>query len=184
MAVKNRKSIYAGILIGIGDIIYLSLDNKILAAFLFSLGLLTVINQQLNLYTGKIGFHNLPILEYIKMFFGNVAGISGICIIGFMAKPLLISHMKEVSYVKFSHSYIEMLMLGILCGMCMYIAVSCKKFYITIMAIMVFILCGFEHCIADIPYYLVNVNLTNTIKLLMVILGNSIGSIFLNMLEK
>lgn len=50
------KSIYAGFMIGIGGIIYLSLDNPIIAAFLFSFGLLTIIIQQFNLFTGKIGF--------------------------------------------------------------------------------------------------------------------------------
>ena len=51
-----RKSILAGILIGLGDIILLSITPKVLGAVLFSFGLVTIINMQLYLFTGKIGF--------------------------------------------------------------------------------------------------------------------------------
>ena len=36
------KGIYAGVMIGIGGIVYLSLDNKIAGSFFFSIGLLTI----------------------------------------------------------------------------------------------------------------------------------------------
>ena len=36
------KGIYAGILIGMGGIAYLAIDNKIVGSFIFSFGLLTV----------------------------------------------------------------------------------------------------------------------------------------------
>lgn len=53
-----KKSILAGILIGLGVIINLQSANPIIEALLFSFGLLTIINMQLNLYTGKIGYLN------------------------------------------------------------------------------------------------------------------------------
>ena len=51
-----KKSIIGGFLIGFGGTVYLNMDNKIVAAFLFGLGLFTIINFELNLYTGKIGY--------------------------------------------------------------------------------------------------------------------------------
>ena len=51
-----KKSILAGILIGLGVIINLQSKMPAIGALLFSFGLLTIINMQLNLYTGKIGF--------------------------------------------------------------------------------------------------------------------------------
>jgi len=51
-----KKSILAGILIGLGVIINLQSENPIIGALLFSFGLLTIIQMQLYLYTGKIGF--------------------------------------------------------------------------------------------------------------------------------
>ena len=52
----EKKSIIGGFLIGFGGTVYLNMDNKIVAAFLFGLGLFTIINFELNLYTGKIGY--------------------------------------------------------------------------------------------------------------------------------
>lgn len=56
MNITIKKSILAGILIGLGVIINLQSENPIIGALLFSFGLLTIIRMQLNLYTGKIGF--------------------------------------------------------------------------------------------------------------------------------
>lgn len=51
-----KKSILAGILIGLGVIINLQASTPLVGATLFSFGLITIIYMQLNLYTGKIGF--------------------------------------------------------------------------------------------------------------------------------
>ena len=53
---NTKKSLLAGILIGLGVIINLQASNPTLGALLFSFGLLTIIEMQLFLYTGKIGF--------------------------------------------------------------------------------------------------------------------------------
>ena len=50
------KAIYAGVMIGIGGVVYLSIENKMAGSFFFSFGLLTIVTQSFALYTGKIGF--------------------------------------------------------------------------------------------------------------------------------
>ena len=50
------NAIIAGFLIGLGVIINTLTVNPILGAFLFSFGLLTIINLQIPLFTGQIGF--------------------------------------------------------------------------------------------------------------------------------
>ena len=50
------KAILAGVMISIGGTIYLALDNKMLGAFLFSIGLFSICAYGFNLYTGKIGY--------------------------------------------------------------------------------------------------------------------------------
>jgi formate/nitrite transporter FocA (FNT family) len=47
------KSILAGIFIGIGCCLYLSIPDKLIGALCFSLGLLGIRIFQLNLFTGK-----------------------------------------------------------------------------------------------------------------------------------
>ena len=53
-----RKSSLAGLLISLAGMIYLNCENKIVGAFLFSIGLITVIILETNLFTGKIGYVN------------------------------------------------------------------------------------------------------------------------------
>ena len=48
-----KKSVVAGLMIGIGCTVFLNMDNSIVASFLFGLGLFTIINLELNLF--KIG---------------------------------------------------------------------------------------------------------------------------------
>ena len=50
------KAVYAGFMIGIGGMVYLAVENKIVGSMLFSFGLLTIVTQGFFLYTGKIGF--------------------------------------------------------------------------------------------------------------------------------
>ena len=52
------KSILAGLLISLAGIIYLNCQNKIVGSLLFSLGLISVILFEANLFTGKIGYVN------------------------------------------------------------------------------------------------------------------------------
>lgn len=66
--------------------------------------------------------------------------------------------------------------------MLIHFAVKSKKQVITSMAVMIFILIGAEHCIADMPYLVANFSFINTIKFLLVVLGNSVGAIFIELL--
>ena len=52
------KSTLAGLLISLGATAFLTVDNKIVGALLFSIGLTAVILLEANLYTGKIGYVN------------------------------------------------------------------------------------------------------------------------------
>jgi formate/nitrite transporter FocA (FNT family) len=75
------KAIAAGVCIGMGGIIYLTLDNRIAGSFLFSIGLFTIYTFGFNLYTGKICYivHEGP--SYLKdvfiVYIGNLIGTQG-----------------------------------------------------------------------------------------------------------
>ena len=51
-----NNAVVAGFLIGLGVIINTLAANPVLGAILFSFGLLTIIQLQIPLYTGQIGF--------------------------------------------------------------------------------------------------------------------------------
>ena len=53
---EYRGSLLAGVSIGLGGVIFLQCENRNLGAFLFSIGLFTVLVFGLDLYTGKVCF--------------------------------------------------------------------------------------------------------------------------------
>ena len=77
----------------------------------------------------------------------------------------------------------------VLCGILMYIAVNnykkinndIGKYSCIFMCVMVFILCGFEHSVANMYYISVAnlLSLKSLLYILIMILGNSVGSILI-----
>ena len=189
----NTTAFISGIMIGIGNVICISVDNKYVGSMLFSLALLTIIQNRFQLYTGQIGFINektYSICDWIMMFLLNCVGATWSTILGLIVQD----HTKMLKFIeiaqnKFSRSYGEIFICGILCGVLMFIAVKSKKQIITIFCIMVFILSGYEHCIASFPYLIQYPSFNNILKFLLIVLGNSLGSymmyvLFLNLKEE
>ena len=50
------KACLGGLAISIGAVAYLSVDNKVIGSFLFSLGIFTIYSFGFSLYTGKVCF--------------------------------------------------------------------------------------------------------------------------------
>lgn len=173
-----KQSVLSGILIGIGDVINLSSDVNYIGAFLFSLALLTIIQHGLPLYTGRIGFiKDYKITYLLKVLICNLVGSVIPVIMTAFCKENIYKAVFTGAGAKFSHGYLELFMLGTLCGILMLVAVYTKKELITVLCIMVFILSGFEHCVADFPFLVMNFSWENLLKFICVVLGNSVGSI-------
>ncbi len=187
------KAILAGMFIAIGGTVYLSCENKVVGSVLFALGLFTIVNWGLNLYTGKIGYidrTNYP--EVIITYFGNFVGtnIFALALRGTRIYPALTEKIAAANIVgaKLSDNYLSIFILAIFCGMLMYTAVATfrKKPDIlgaiaVIMCVSVFILCGFEHCIANMFYFALGTPIKDYIlPLLVMTLGNSVGGIVLH----
>ena len=188
------KSIFAGIMIGIAGTVYLRVDNNIVGALLFSIGLLVICMYGMNLYTGKIGYILINKLNYIYelliTILGNFIGTF------LVARLVLLTRFKSVSdkavdlvNLKLSDNLLSIFILAMLCGILMYIAVNnykkinneIGKYSCIFMCVMVFILSGFEHSIANM-YYISVANLLSfksLLYILIMILGNSVGSILI-----
>jgi len=188
------KGIYAGMMIGIGGTVYLSISNSIIGAIFFSVGLLTICIYKMNLYTGMIGYIIENKLNYIVTLLLTLIGN----FIGTMITSLLVLNTrianlsvraKEISAIKINDNYLSIFILSIFCGMLMYIAVNTFKkgkdsiirYLAIFICVIVFILSGFEHCIANM-YYISLAKLWSlkaVLSMLIMILGNSVGSIFI-----
>jgi len=188
------KGIYAGIMIGIGGTVYLAINNHVVGSFLFAIGLLMVCMYGMNLFTGKVGYILINKISYVyELLVSLVGNFIGTYLVGFLIRNTRFSIYQEkalqLSEIKLDDNLISIFILSIFCGILMYIAVNNYKKvtsdigkYIGIfLCVMVFILCGFEHCVANMYYFTVaNVWSTNTfLYLLIMILGNSLGSIII-----
>ena len=179
-----RHSLLSGILVGVGVVINIKSTNQFIGSMLFSIALLTIIECGLSLYTGKIGFYDKTVLkELIVILIGNLLGVIIPILVLFTQNDIYIK-LYDISTVKFNSGYSELFLRSFMCGILMFVAVYCKKIVITIFCIMVFILSGYEHCIANFPYLCINFNMQNFIKFFCMIAGNSIGSIITNKLIK
>lgn len=186
------KSFLAGIMIAIGGTVFLSIENKVIGASLFSIGLFGVLIYNLNLYTGKIGYLITNFnLKYIKELIITLIGnFIGACSVGFILRYTRIyDKICEKSLIlanaKLNDNILSIFILSIFCGLLMYYAVNgfkkqtdFGKYLVVYLGVAVFILCGFEHCIANMYYF--SVADIWSLKTLgytgIMVLGNSLGS--------
>ena len=179
-------------MIALGGTVFLSIENKVIGASLFSIGLFGVLIYNLNLYTGKIGYLITNFnLKYVKelaiTIIVNFIGAFSVCFIlrytriydNIYSKALILAN------TKLNDNLLSIFILSIFCGLLMYFAVNgfkkqtdFGKYLVVYLGVAVFILCGFEHCIANMYYF--SVADIWSLKTLgytgIMVLGNSVGS--------
>lgn len=194
-----KKSTAAGIMIAIGATIYLSCTNKIVGAILFSTGLFSICAFGMNLFTGKIGYvlenKNNPncLLIWLGNFFGCALAVLPIR----FAKPALFDPAFQMVTAKLELGIVQVIISAIFCGILMYIAVenyrSSKSDFGKQMGLFLcvsaFILCGFEHSIADMCYCLFAVNsvemaVRSLVFLIIVSVSNGAGALLIRWFTK
>ncbi len=205
ICIDSIKAIAAGVIISFGATVFLMQENRIFSSFLFCLGLFVVCTFDLNLYTGKVGFladnpwKNLRLV--IISWCGNFVGMWGSALMLRSSRigDTLAARGQELVDIKNGDNLWSLFVLGIYCGILMYIAVGSYNRgkdkpgpnivgYLGIfMSVMMFIHCGFEHSIADMFYYMVSGNMATGrgfAVVLMVTLGNAVGGVLFRALDK
>ena len=188
-------AVLAGIAIGIGGIVFLSLEDKVVGALMFTVGLYSICAHGLSLFTGKVGYlvNEKPpyLITLLIIWLGNLSGT------WLAAQAALASRISGIAEkaasmceTKANDSFISLFLLAIFCGMLMYIAVDgykkVKNPIILFICVAGFILCGFEHCIADMFYFSVAGAWSADILLRTVVitLGNAVGGILIPLAMK
>ena len=172
---KNKiiQSISAGMIISLGCWIYLSVENKILGALLFSCGLLAVRIYKLNLFTGKVQYlitNQYKWYDYFIFLIGNIIG-------AFIISLLCNISSETLAELKNSQLFTTALIKGIGCGALMSLGTHKQTpLWISSLCVLAFILAGFNHCIAD-AFYLFNAGYFLSIGWLGSLIGNIIGGI-------
>ena len=171
-----NKSIFAGIAIGLGCWLFLTIENPICAALLFSCGLLAIRIYQLNLFTGKTQYlwnNKLSIKNYFLILLGNLIGIS---IMVFISNLIGTEKVNIIAQAKASQSFFTACSKGIGCGMLMSLATySDSPLWLSSICVLSFILAGFNHCIADFFYLLAGKQFS--INWIFTVIGNIIGGL-------
>ncbi len=155
-------AVLAGLMIGVGGTVYLTLENKIVGSLMFTVGLYTIVLNGLFLYTGKIGYLVNEKADYLgtllATWLGNFAGTFAAAQLILLTKYSSVSEMaKKASEGKLSQTVLSALVLAFFCGILMYVGVDgwkeTKNPAILFVCVSVFILCGFVHCIANMFYF-------------------------------
>lgn len=179
------KAVLAGLCIGLGGVVYLSCTSKLAGAIFFSIGLLTILIFKLKLFTGACGLlieadKKLRYsIELILIWIGNFLGTF---LVAFAITNTRLSFDLSFVATKLTDSFSSLLILGIGCGFLMYVGVTAFNStklgpIIPIMCVSVFILSGFEHCVADMFYFsLLELSVDVLLRLLVITIGNMLGS--------
>ena len=184
-------------MVGIGGTVYLSCENKVVGAVLFAVALLVICILGLYLYTGKIGlFIEKPdkksALALLIGLAGNAVGAVLTGILVAIAKPALIDVAQAACASKLEGGMLKGLIAAIFCGVLMYAAVKTYGVKGTLFGIIfcipTFILCGFEHSVADMYYFAVasfgNFDPMSIVFVLVAVVGNTLGGWLLPVLVR
>ncbi len=193
------RAIATGFAIGIGGVVYLSCDNKYIGAFLFGTGLFVILSFGFNLFTGKVGYavENKPsyLIDLAVIWLGNLIGTVATAGLILCTRISGIGEKaQKICNVKLGDDLVSNFILAFFCGMLMFIAAdgyktinnSAGKMLAIFLPVVVFILSGFEHCVANMFYFTIaQVWSLKTFGYLIVMsLGNAVGGIFIPLMRK
>ena len=187
------KGVLAGFVIALGALVFcitaaydINFMYKALGAFLFSFGLCAVCDEQLNLVTGKFGLFydgSWKLRQILWIFVTNLFGV----LLCYAIRKLdandwmVVKCCEPLVAARDSKLWYNHIFSGMLCGACIQVAIynyqGNKSFWGVIIPVMVFILIGGEHCVADAFYYMwAPWSVQHAFQLLLVFIGNFIGA--------
>ena len=185
-------AVLAGICIGIGGTVFLSVENSVIASALFSIGLISITIFKFNLFTGKLCFildnKASYIIELIEIWIGNFIGTA----LAALAIRFTRLDLYPIEFVetKLNDSLLSTFILAVFCGILMYVAVAgyakTKNYLLLIIPVMVFLLCRFEHCVGNMFFFsLCGLwNVKAVITLLVMTFGNLTGGLIMQIADK
>jgi formate/nitrite transporter FocA (FNT family) len=155
-------------------------------AILFSVGLMTIVTFNLDLFTGKAGLlitKEIKPMRLIAIWFENfywsIIATLFICLTPIADKIYPVA--RNIVEIRVANGPLTNTMLGIFCGLLMYAAVSGFRsgahFAILVFPVAAFIMSGFNHCVADMFYTMLGAqSFSDYFPLIFTTIGNVIGA--------
>ena len=194
------SGILAGIIISIGGTAFLLCDSKIAGAVFFTIGLFSVCVFGFSLFTGRVCYvfdnDTRYALTLPLVWLGNLAGslLVGFLLLQTRLAPMLVEKATAVCEVKLNQSYLSAFVLAVFCNMLIWLAVEgfknnphpAGKYLSLFFGVAVFILCGFEHCVANMYYFSVAGmwSWKTLLWVLVMTMGNSAGGVFFPLMRR
>ncbi len=194
------SAVLAGLCVGYGGIVFLSLENKVIGAAAFTIGLFVICTFGFHLFTGKVCYvfqnNRNYAIDLPVIWLGNLAGtgLSAGCAKLTRLAPALQEKAASLCQIKLDDSLFSLFLLGILCNILIYIAVEgyksnpheLGKYLSLFFGVMIFILCGTEHCVADMFYFWMAGLWSGRaiLSVLIITLGNAVGGVLFATLHR
>lgn len=194
----------AGLLLCVGCCVNMLAEARLAGAFMFSIGLFAIITFKLALYTGKAGYMAVKPPSYIGEVALTLAGnLCGTALGGWLISltrfgEALAQKAEQLMLPKMTDSPVSIFVLAVFCGVLMFTAVHGNAvsrengnhaggLFVVVISVTVFILCGFNHSIADMGYFFIsrcaNAQLA-PLYFLLAILGNAVGCMLILLIKK
>ena len=197
-------AILAGLSIGIAGTVFLRVSEPMVGSWLFGFGLLSIVVLGFKLFTGAIGYLAAPgttTLAYARdcavIWLGNLVGtgLVGLAMRSSRVFPSFDARITKIVAEKLNDGPLSIFILAVFCGLLMYIAVDTWKKELPaavrlatlFLCVVVFILSGFEHCIANMYYFAVSAAYGSAHTwawLAIMTAGNAVGGMLLPALER
>lgn len=191
--------VLAGVCIAIGGTAFLSLDNKVLGALFFTVGLFAICTVGFNLFTGKVCYvferDKRYALDLIWIWLGNLCGTWLTAQAEHFTRigDAITAKAAVLCEAKLNDGLLSIFILAILCNILMFIAVDSfsknpheiGKYLALFFGVMLFILCGFEHCVANMYYFSVADmwSWKTLLHMLVMSLGNAAGGVIIPLIR-
>lgn len=189
------KSVYSGVIISIASIVNMSVDNRVVGAFLFSIGLTAVFTLGSYLFTGAVGNtaarHEKGWLRFLLIVLaGNLAGtlLAGLILSGISYAGPVVEAASASWETKMLQNAWSAFLSSCLCGFLMYTAWGANTkmqdrpviaTLVVVLCVMTFVLARFDHSIANAFLIFASGawDGASFLWLLIMIAGNSVGAV-------
>ncbi len=187
------SGVLAGMSVSLGGTVFLSVEDRLVGSVLFTVGLFTICVFGLHLFTGKVCYVFERDLDYALdlpfIWLGNLAGtwLSAQAALLTRIGPALAERAAVLCRTKLGDTLGSVFVLAVFCNLLIYIAVEgfnhaphdLGRYLALFFGVVVFIQCGFEHCVANMYYFTVAGAWSGRalVCLLVTTLGNAVGGI-------
>ncbi len=189
------KSVLAGVMITIGLIAYFRITNKVLGSIAFSISFFVIYSYGLTLYNDKVGYSlskgASKNLLLIPIWIGNLTGtlLTGYALQLTRLSKTVAKRALTLANTRLTDNIWSILIMAFFCGIVMFVSAdtfknasnSIQKYIAVFLPAVVFMLCGFEHCVVDMAIFTLSRawKVKSVWSIIVVTIGNAAGALLI-----